>query len=455
MRISKFYKVGGPILCAALLMACGETPVTSELIGPRLKELVEAGYTLEELSLRTGYSTEQLHEAYLQDQEVLRDSVANAQLLQIAAWNAEERIIPIRKVDLTAESALWEIQHQATNVAQIAWYTGIGIYEVKRTLSNRIPLSPADSLKAMLAYVNFRYGLKEIPTSFEHYFNPQTSLDNVTVAVNFEPQVTDEVKRKIDYYLYLARQWELKANKRLKDSIKKKTEQHLRKAIDDFFSDEISGPFNTSVNSLQSLWTDSAEIAQKFNRKLEEHLALEDLSQNINDEMLNYCISVNCSRILVVNEVLQCPRTSQLIPPAQRLELHRSLQEMETLNELLRTQGINVSADVLSTGSFITLVQQSPRLLALASKTGGPVGWGFALMLEVAQLAVDQIIKETVDYDENEVVIEEVTHQLKEKLRQEQQFQIEHTLEGEDGIFEELGRETDAYYQQLREVYHL
>ena len=57
-----------------------------------LKELIDVGYSVQELSLRTEYTEDELIDAYLYDDNTLSDSSKNAKILMIKDLNQEKKI---------------------------------------------------------------------------------------------------------------------------------------------------------------------------------------------------------------------------------------------------------------------------------------------------------------------------------------------------------------------------
>ena len=74
-----------------------------------LKELIDVGYSVQELSLRTEYTEDELIDAYLYDDNTLSDSSKNAKILMIKDLNQEKKIIPINKLNISAYDGLWQV----------------------------------------------------------------------------------------------------------------------------------------------------------------------------------------------------------------------------------------------------------------------------------------------------------------------------------------------------------
>ena len=135
-----------------------------------LKELIDVGYSVQELSLRTEYTEDELIDAYLYDDNTLSDSSKNAKILMIKDLNQEKKIIPINKLNISAYDGLWQVYTKAQNLPRVSLYTGIGVSKVACALMKRKPLVGHDSIRAMVGYVNMMYDLADMPPSIDQYY---------------------------------------------------------------------------------------------------------------------------------------------------------------------------------------------------------------------------------------------------------------------------------------------
>ena len=150
-----------------------------------LKELIDVGYSVQELSLRTEYTEDELIDAYLYDDNTLSDSSKNAKILMIKDLNQEKKIIPINKLNISAYDGLWQVYTKAQNLPRVSLYTGIGVSKVACALMKRKPLVGHDSIRAMVGYVNMMYDLADMPPSIDQYYEKTTTIKDLTVPATF------------------------------------------------------------------------------------------------------------------------------------------------------------------------------------------------------------------------------------------------------------------------------
>ena len=187
------------VLIANIFTSCEKN--TSDEINKSLKELIDIGYSVQELSLRTEYTEDELINAYLYDNDVLSDSTKNAKIQLIQELNRKEKIIPINKLNVTAYDGIWQIYTKAQNLPRVSLYTGIGVSKVACALMKRKPLVEYDSIRALVGYVNMMYDLEDMPPSIDKYYTKTTTIKDLAVPVTFRPNYSNKIKLKIDYYI--------------------------------------------------------------------------------------------------------------------------------------------------------------------------------------------------------------------------------------------------------------
>ena len=108
----------GTILIVSIVTSCQKN--SSDGINNSLKNLIDVGYSVQELSIRTEYTEDELINAYLYDNDVLSDSIKNAKIQLIQELNKKDKIIPINKLNVTAYDGIWQIYTKAQNLPRVS-----------------------------------------------------------------------------------------------------------------------------------------------------------------------------------------------------------------------------------------------------------------------------------------------------------------------------------------------
>lgn len=272
-------------LAILVFTACGENVSSAE--NNILQQLVNSGFSIKELAIRTDYTEDELVKAYQSMDDILTDSAKNQKLTNILNLYNEDKIIPVNKTNITAYDCIWQLYNKAQNLPRTSLYTGIGVTRVACALMKRKPLNEDDSIRALVGYVNMKFELSEMPPSIDKYYTKTTILRDVVVPISFHPSVSDETKNKIEYYIYQNEQLELKANENLKKTLDSKINSHISESIDQFVNDDMSSWMNTA----KCLFKDSIDEINFYKEKLSTRLALDALNKDVRDEIINYCVS--------------------------------------------------------------------------------------------------------------------------------------------------------------------
>ena len=113
-----------------------------------------------------------------------------------------------------------------------------------------------------------------------------------------------------------------------------KVDSHVSSAINDFVNDDLGSIINTGICEFK----DSLEEAEFFKEKLSHRLDLDNLNSDIVNEIITYCISVNCSRAILINEVLNYNEQTNIIDIPDRVVLDKYVNDLENAVYIMERQ---------------------------------------------------------------------------------------------------------------------
>lgn len=441
------------IILAILCLGCSDNKEqsTKEEIQKELQELYEYGFSTKELSLRTYYTEEQIVDCIHGEQE-LPDTYYD-RVKKIYQLYQEEGIIPINKLQKTSSECLWEVYTKTQNSLLLSQYTNIGISQVVNALTQRRSLSETDSLRALIAYVNMQYDIDTIPDKIvvSPYFYQGTkegSIANIKVPQTYCSIINDPEKNKLAYYLWQAEQFELEANKRLDASLQHKMKQYATQISGDFVDDDI----DSYINDIRNLFKNEKEVEQFYKEKLKDKLNLPALESKLKDEILSYCVSINSSRILLVNDLLNYNNFVNNLSIAESLKLQDFVVKTENLNRLITNRRINLAKDatVNAAGFAITSIGASGSL----PTTGGTAGF------VVGMMAWEGLAKVADDIDamfrpESDIHIDEQMDTLKVKIEKQIEQSLLKQTQNENNYLEQLNENSSLFYNQIRKEFNI
>lgn len=428
--------------------ACGDSTMSDDA-NNSLRHLINVGYSLKELSIRTDYAEDELAKAYLSNDDVLTDSTGNKKLLKILELHNDKKIIPINKTNISAYDCIWQLYTKAQNLPRTSLYTGIGVSKVAGALMKRKSLNMEDSIKALIGYVNMKYELDEMPPSIDKYYTKTSILKDVIVPITFHPSVSDETKIKIDYYIYQNEQLELKANENLHKSLNSKIDSHISEAIEQFINDDVS----SLINIGKCILKDSLEEVNFYKEKLSSRLALDKLNKDVRDEIITYCVSVNCSRAILISEVLNYNEYTKSADIPDRVLLEEYVARLENLTNLMEKQKQNLEVEAGTMAITIPFAALTSGAMAPATSIFSAQAVKVFAIETLEYTGLDTIIKDSFDYEENKKSIEESTKKLQKDLKSDLDEQMTKSLNGKNSYFESLNKNTKEYYQQVREYF--
>lgn len=433
----KIIALGISLLCLLFLVSCSkDKKLTQEQIQKELKELVNKGYTTKELALRTYYTEEELV-ACLHGEE-MKDNYFDA-INRIYEHDRKERMIPVHKVGKTATECLRSVYNKSHGALPIlSQYLNVNVASVANALTGKKMLNYEDSLRVLIAYINMSNQLDTIPVKLNiapYYYNNNEGIENIHIpqqSVFLKSQSTD-IDNKQAYYVWQAEQFELEANKKLEQSINYKIKEFADKLARDFIEDDIEN----LIGELITVFKDDAETKEYYIEKFKKRFDLSGLSANIKDEIISYCVSINCSRILTINEILGYNQLTNNLSVAQKTQLDSFAVSMEKVNALIGNRQIDHAKTLTSAA------------VSLLTTTGG--GWfsvaslplNVTLGKEMADLIDKQIRgEESIDVDKQIQEFQELIYlQIKDGI----ETQLQH-----DNYKIALDQDTRDYYRKVK-----
>lgn len=317
----------------------------------QLNDLYKEGYNVNELALRLG-CTEKNVVDILQMKENIDDPLCWA-IDSIYKLDKDEDIMPVNKIGKSASECLWQIYTKAKNLPLTAQYINVGVSSVGNALTRRRALNYEDSIKVLVAYINDVNELDTIPTHIDitpYFYNNNEGIGNIKIPRDYTLMYkgfSDEQKLRLSYYIWQAEQFELKANANLEKSINERITNHVSNSIADFANDDIDSYWNT----VKCLFKDSIETKKFYYDKFKKRLDERQLQTDIREEIANYCVSINCSRILAVNEVLGYNENVDNLSIAQKVVLNRIMARMEGLQTALNNKKAELGSETIVNGA--------------------------------------------------------------------------------------------------------
>ena len=274
-------------------------------------------------------------------------------------------------------------------------------------------------------------------------------MDDVVIPVSYHSPYSDQVKKKVDYYLYLSEQFELRANENLKKTLQQKFNNRVNTAVEDFVSKDVSSILNTT----RTIFKDSLEKIDYYSQKLSKRLALlEDLESEINQEILSYYISMCCSRALLVEEALHYKGYSNRIGAVEKVDLLKYVNQLEEITSIVKMQQKNLIVDASIGIGGLALTVPLPQNKAVASLRS----ISEFLLQMLAFEGLDHTIKKAiVFYYSNEDSIANMSKQMSERIVNDIVNHSDSLLNSEDGLYMELNKNTKDYYDNVRNTLHL
>lgn len=357
--------------CLLLLTNCSENIPTQDVALDQLNNLYKEGYNVNELALRLGCTVQNVVDI-LQMKESIDDPLCLA-IDSIYKLDKDEDIMPVNKIGKSACECLWQIYTKAQNLPLTAQYTNVGVSSVGNALTRRKALNYEDSIKVLVAYINDVNELDTIPTHIDitpYFYNNNEGIGNIKIPRDYTLMYKgfpDEQKLRLSYYIWQAEQFELKANANLEKSINNRITNRVSNSVADFVNDDV----DSYVNTAKCFFKDDIETNKFYYDKFKKRLDEKQLRADIREEIVNFCVSINCSRILAVNEVLGYNENVDNLSIAQKMALNRTMTRMEGLQTALNNKKAEFGNETLVNGAMLL-----PLILNPETGTGAAVAVG-------------------------------------------------------------------------------
>ena len=429
------------LFCAMILGACSKenkTVVSDETIRKELKELIRRGYSIEELEIRTNCSSQKLYRA-LFDKSSLKE---HGEIIDsIYSLDKEGKLISASKIGFSAKECVHRIFVKAQNLPIASQYTGISVVSLCNELTNRQPFAKEDSLRAMVAYIDNLYGYAQIPTNidvkpyFTDYYN-EHNINTVKMPLDYSKNFEGATPTQyaiLNNFVEQAEKFELIANNNL--------EKNINQLID-LFIDDVSQKFiNDDAGFLNAikLYFDSDEEKEAFYiDKLKNRIKESDIDSLIRSEIINYCISINCSRELAVNEMLSYRENISNMDIASKTKLSNNLHSINALHYTGREkiEALNRSVSMLISVGAIFLTKNPTKL------------WSIGKNIVSAASAFNSASLKKIAKEKDQENCQELETFLKDNLRKNIMKQLKNNP---DGYYKKaLDENTKAYFEKLR-----
>jgi len=437
----KVYNFVCLLFCTIILGACSneeKTIVSDEVIRKELKELIRRGYSFEELEIRTNYSSEKLYDA-LFDKCPLKE---HGQIIDsIYSLDKEGKLISASKIGFTAKECIQKIFVRAQNLPIASQYTGISVVAICNELTNRQPFTKEDSLKAMVAYIDNLYGYAQIPTNidvkpyFTDYYH-EHNIKTLKIPLDYSKIYANSTVAQytiLNDFIKQAEQFELNANRNLEKKI-----NHLI----ELFIDDVSKKFINDdagfINAIKLYFYSDEKKESFYLEKLKKRIHESDLDSLVRSEITNYCISINCSRELAVNEMLGYRENIDNVNIASKTAWSKDTQSLNAIHYTGRdkTENIYRSVLLLTDIGAIAFTKNPTRLFSIGKN-----------ILRAAKITNNASIKIIAKEKENEE-----NQKLESFLKNSYRKSIMNELENSpDGYYKKiLDENTKAYFEKLR-----
>ena len=356
--------------CLLLFVNCSEDTSSQSKALEQLNNLYKEGYNVSELALRIGCTEKDVVDI-LQLKEEIDNPLCEA-IDSIYKLNEDENIIPIYKLGKSASECLWKLYTKAQNLPLTSQYTNVGVSAVGNALTKRRALNYEDSIKVLVAYINDMNELDTIPTHIDitpYYYNNNEGIGNIKIPRDYSllySGISDEQKLRLSYYIWQAEQFELKANANLEKSINSRITNYVSNSIAEFVNDDVDSYWNT----IKCFFKDDTEEKEFYYSKFRKRFDEKQLQADIREEIESYCVSINCSRILAVNEVLGYNENVNNLSIAQKYALTKTMTRMEGLQTALNNKKAELGNETLvNAAMFVPLIISTGPGAAVAGAT--------------------------------------------------------------------------------------
>lgn len=417
-------------------------PVTNNERKAELKQLLRRGYSIEELQIRTGCPYSALYGALSgkpipKEYHRIVDSIYNL--------DKEDKLISASKLGLSAKECIQKIFVKAQNLPITSQYTGIDVVSICHELTNKIPLETEDSLKAMIAYIDENYGYARIPVNinvlpyFRDYYN-EYGIMKIKLPIDYSQRFSGAnatQQAMLSYFVKQAEDFELEANRNLEKNINKKIEDFIANVTNNFIENDV----NSKINTVKMLFHSKEDRENFYLEKLNERIHNANLDSLLRAEIINYCISINYSRELAVNELLGYKENVDNMGVASNMKYDKYFSKIKGINEVYDEQaGIlkSTAAGFFALGGLAYSLKAKNLKVAQRSMR----------VLNNSTSFIYNVVKKKISDDNIDIKSEELNMYLNESIRQSI---MDYLNKGKEDYFKEaLDDNTNSFYEMLR-----
>lgn len=442
--------------CLLLFANCSEKMSSQDVALSQLNDLYKEGYNVNELALRLG-CTEKNVVDILQMKENIDDPLCWA-IDSIYKLDKNEDIMPVNKIGKSASECLWQIYTKAKNLPLTAQYINVGVSSVGNALTRRKSLNYEDSIKVLVAYINDVNELDTIPTHIDitpYFYNNNEGIGNIKIPRDYTLMYngfSDEQKLRLSYYIWQAEQFELKANANLEKSINERITNRVSNSVADFVNDDI----DSYVNTAKCFFKDNIETKKFYYDKFKKRLDERQLQTDIREEIANYCVSINCSRILAVNEVLGYNENVDNLSIAQKVTLNRIMTRMEGLQTALSNKKAEFGRETVVNGAMLLPLILNPgsgtaaagtKISATALAKSLPA-MGKSMLAYIGFESLYKIMYEA--YTGDELDSSKAIKKLQKSMNKDLNMQLKKQVSAHGSYKQMLDQNTKQYYDNIR-----
>jgi hypothetical protein len=237
----------------------------------------------------------------------------------------------------------------------------------------------------------------------------------------------------LNNFVEQAEKFELIANNNLEKNINQLIDLFIDDVSQKFINDD-AGFFNAI-----KLYFDSDEEKEAFYiDKLKNRIKESDIDSLIRSEIINYCISINCSRELAVNEMLSYRENISNMDIASKTKQNNNLHSINALHYTGREkiEAFNRSVSMLISVGAIFLTKDPKKL------------WSIGKIIISAASAFNSASLKKIAKEKDQENCQELETILKDNLRKNIMKQLKNNP---DGYYKKaLDENTKAYFEKLR-----
>ena len=417
-------------------------PVTNEERRAELKQLLRRGYSIEELQIRTGCPSSYLYGSLCgkpipKEYHLIIDSIYDI--------DKEGKLISASKIGLSARECIQKIFVKAQNLPIASQYTGIDVASICNELTNRKPFTIDDSLKAMISYIDNCYGFAQIPINinvqpyFTDYYN-EHEINKIKLPIDYSKRFkgTNSTQQAVlSYFVKQAEEFELEANKNLEKNINRIIEDYISNVTNDFIEKDV----NSKINVIKVFFDSDEKREEFYLEKLNKRIREANLDSLLQTEILNYCISINCSRELAVNEMLGYNENIYNMNIVSNMRYDKYFSRIKGINEVYDEHAVALKSTAFMLYDFGNLV------ISFSLNKAGIAKSSVSVVKRISSL-IYQTVQKNLSEDHIEIRDEKLNKYLQDSIRRSI---MDYLNKNKDDYYKKvLDKNTDCFYEMLR-----